>query len=63
MLCVREAIGLYVGWLCEVVVADRRCSTLTRLLLTTFMTHFRLWQVHMYMDMYLHLSMCVKTGS
>lgn len=36
-----ESLGLYVGWLCEVVAADKRCSTFPCLLLTTFMTHFR----------------------
>lgn len=26
-VCVCESLGLYVGWLCEVVGADKRCST------------------------------------
>lgn len=46
-VCVSESLGLYVGWRCEVVQADKKCSPFSCLLLTTFMTHFRPWQVHM----------------
>lgn len=41
--CELRVLGLYVVWLCEVVMADKRNSTW----LTTFMANFRPWQVHM----------------
>lgn len=55
ILRVCESLGLYVGWLCEVLVADKRGSTFPYHLLTTFMTHFRPWQVHMCMIVYFRL--------
>lgn len=59
---VSVSLGLYVVWLCKVVVTDKRCSTFPRLILAAFMTHFRPWQVYMCMCVYVHLwlSHCVE---
>lgn len=49
------AVGLYVMWLCEVVEADKRCSTFPHcFLLTSYMAYFNCMS-----KMHLHLYACL----